>query len=140
MHKKQAFIGIIGALLLSGIVVTLILVRQSQDTRSRALTPPPPTAILPTSVTPTTAAKIAQACAAPATIANVAVNFPSCEGTQNCNFTQANCTWRTLSDGSSYKVTITEVDTKTKVKEETLAPTIAKTVFLSHKGKRINAT
>lgn len=133
MKRKQILIAALGAVLLLGIVVTLVLLKQSQDTRSKAAEPTPPIGTLPT---PTkTVSKIAQACATPAVVNSVSVNFPNCEGTTNCNFTQASCTWDLATDGSSYKVKITEVETLSVVKEETLAPTIGKTVFSINQGK-----
>lgn len=131
MLKNKIFIGVIAAVLLIGVAVTLFLIKQSQDSRSRASTTPTPPVAIPT----TPPAEVAQACATPATVANVSVNYPSCDGTQDCNFTQADCTWSALEDGSSYKVTITEVETQTKVKEETLAPAVVKTVFPINQGK-----
>lgn len=139
MNKKYLILGAVGFFLIAGIAITLFLIKNSQDVRSRASALPTP-AITATpgvsSVSPT--APVAQindaACAAPAATNNVLVDFPNCEGV-NCSFTDASCTWDASADAASYVVTITEVEGGTQVKQETLAAGVLKTVFPVTQGK-----
>ncbi|HVT01485.1 MAG TPA: hypothetical protein VHE53_04625 [Patescibacteria group bacterium] len=59
----------------------------------------------------------AQACPTPSTPTNVLVEFPSCVGSQ-CNFTQAKCSWGSVSGATSYKLVVTEVESGTVVVNE----------------------
>ncbi|HVZ66787.1 MAG TPA: hypothetical protein VG917_00835 [Patescibacteria group bacterium] len=65
-----------------------------------------------------TAPVAAQSCPTPATPTGVLVEFPSCIGSQ-CNFTQAKCSWGSVSGAASYKLVVTEVETGTVVVNET---------------------
>lgn len=139
MNKKYLILGAVGFFLIAGIAITLLLLKNSQDVRSRAQALPTP-AITATpgvgSASPT--APLAQindaACPAPAATNNVLVDFPNCEGI-NCSFTDASCTWDASADATTYNVTITEVEAGTQVKQESLATGVLKTVFPVTQGK-----
>jgi len=57
----------------------------------------------------------AQACTTPAQVPNVEVEYPSCDATGNCNFTQASCSWGTVNGAANFQVTVTEVESGTTV-------------------------
>lgn len=140
MNKKYLILGAVGFFLVAGIAVTLILLKSSQDNRSRAQafpTPIPTSAVATTtSPSPSGTAQIndAPACPAPAAVSNVFVDYPNCEGV-NCSFSEASCQWDASSDATTYNVTITEVETNTQVKQESLASSVVKTVFPVTNGK-----
>lgn len=71
---------------------------------------------------------LAQTCATPAQVPNVQVSYPSCVGDQ-CNFTQAGCSWGAVTGASNYQVKATEVDTGTVVYNQTVAASVANVVF-----------
>ncbi len=64
----------------------------------------------------------AQACTAPAQVTGVKIDFPSCVGDQ-CNLTQANCSWTAVTGATKYQVTVTEVESSTVVKNEQVTAT-----------------
>lgn len=64
----------------------------------------------------------AQACAAPATVTGVTVEYPGCATGTSCDLAQASCMWNTQSDASSYNVTVTEVETSTIIKNNESQP------------------
>lgn len=70
----------------------------------------------------------AQACATPAQVPSVLVSFPSCVGDQ-CNFTQASCSWGQVTDATSYQVKVTEVESGTIVFNQSETPSTPSVVF-----------
>jgi len=139
MNKKYLILGAVGFFLIAGIAITLLLLKNSQDVRSRAQALPTPvitTTPGATSVSPTAPASQINdgACIAPAATSNVLVDYPNCEGI-NCSFTDASCTWDASAEAATYEVTITEVETGTQVKQESLAAGVLKTVFPVTQGK-----
>lgn len=54
---------------------------------------------------------------------------------QQCSLVQANCTWNAVDGASSYKITITEVDTNTLIKSDTVQPPTTKYVFPVTQGR-----
>ncbi|OIP58061.1 MAG: hypothetical protein AUK12_01850 [Candidatus Levybacteria bacterium CG2_30_37_29] len=67
-------------------------------------------------------------CTTPGTPANVLITYPVCEGA-NCNFTQAQCTWEAATSVATYAIVVTEVDSGTIVKSETLASSVLTYTF-----------
>lgn len=61
----------------------------------------------------------AQSCPLPAAPTNVLVEYPGCSG-DNCSLAQASCSWGAVAGATSYSVKITEVDTTTIIKSETV--------------------
>lgn len=61
----------------------------------------------------------AQACPLPAAPTNVLVEYPGCQG-DNCSLAQASCSWGAVAGATSYSVKITEVETTTIIKSETV--------------------
>lgn len=77
----------------------------------------------------------AQACAAPATPAGLTVEYPSCNGNQ-CDLAQAECTWSSQADVSSFNLTITEVESGVLVKNnESESASTTKIVFPVTQGR-----
>ncbi len=70
----------------------------------------------------------AQSCSTPSQVTNVLVEFPSCVG-DVCNFTQASCSWSSVSGASNYQLTVTEVETGSAVVSETVAASTTSRVF-----------
>ena len=108
MNKTKGIIlGFVIFTLLAAIPLTIYLVKQQQDTRSRADEP---------------------SCQTPQAPANVHVSFPNCEG-DNCSFENASCSFDNVANAATYTVKITEVDTGTEIKSEILTPSTTKIVF-----------
>lgn len=114
MNKKTLILGFVVVILLAAIPLTLYLASQQQDVRSRADEVEP---------TPT------MACTPPAAVSNVRINFPYCPSGGDCDLTQASCTWNAIADATQYNVSITEVDSGTRVKQETIIAPTTQTVF-----------
>lgn len=139
MSKTAIIILAVGIFILGGIGITVFLLNQQQDTRSRAQVAPTPilNTILPTSTpaittpSPTTtlvAANNASCPALPAVI-GVKVEYPGCQGTQ-CEFTQASCSWTESAGAVSYNVTVTQVESGTAVKtNESIPAETTKIIF-----------
>lgn len=70
----------------------------------------------------------AQACTVPAQVPNVAITFPSCNGS-NCDFTQGSCSWGSVTDATGYQVTITEVETSRTIQSQQVASTVSTNTF-----------
>lgn len=133
MGKKAIIILAVGVTVLLGLGVSVYLVTQQQDQRSRAAIPTPakfPTS-LPTS-TPTPAQTFAtsgnDACPAPQQVSGVLVEYPGCEG-DTCLFAQASCKWNVVADATSYNLVVTEVDTGNVVRNESIPSSTTKVVF-----------
>jgi hypothetical protein len=77
-----------------------------------------------------------EACATPAQVAGVLVSYPACDASgNNCNFTQAKCSWSASSDASKYQVTITEVDSNTVVYNQQVDSTTTSLAVAITQGK-----
>lgn len=129
MNKRLLLIVIGGVVALSVVGVTLYLMSQSQDTRSRAQIPgtitPTPTTVPPNTLT---------ASNPPGTPQNVLVEYPSCTDL-NCSFLEASCAWDPVTDATSYKLKVTEVDTGSVVYDQTQATSVSKIVFPVNQNK-----
>lgn len=132
MNKKLIIILVIVTLLVIAIPLTLFVLNQQQDIRSSAAPPPTtfdtavPTATPAPAITtaPTATPTQAAACTPPATPTNVKMKYPGCVGDQ-CNYTQASCSWGAVTDAVKYNLTITEVDSGQVTKTDTVtAPTV----------------
>lgn len=80
----------------------------------------------------------AQTCAVPAQPGNVLVEYPGCSG-DNCVLTQASCGWDAVTGATSYNITITEVDSGSVVKQETVTSN-ATYLFPVTQGKTYRCT
>jgi LPXTG-motif cell wall-anchored protein len=121
MNRRIILFAILGILFLSGIGLSVFLVRQSQDIRSNAQSVGTTGGITAT-VAPTTGA----ACQAPQSTANVHINYPHCEGALPCtaDLNKADCTWDAVTGATSYKIDISqlaETGAATPVKSDTVA-------------------
>lgn len=76
----------------------------------------------------------AQTCTTPAQVTNVEVSYPSCVGDQ-CNFTQAGCSWSAVVGAANYQVTATEVESGTVVYNQQIASTITNVSFAITQNK-----
>lgn len=103
------------AVALIGIPITIYLVSQQQDVRSRAQSTPP-------------------ACTTPAAVKNVRITYPNCDGT-NCSLDSASCTWDANTDASTYKVHIVEDSSGSIVKDDSVPSSTLKVVFPVTNGK-----
>lgn len=65
------------------------------------------------------AAHAQASCPLPASPTNILVEYPGCQG-DNCSLAQASCSWGAVAGATSYSVKITEVDTTTIIKSETV--------------------
>lgn len=108
---KNIILAIIIIVLLIGIPITVYFAKQQQETRSRA----------------------EETCQPPAAVSNVKVNFPNCEG-DVCNFEQASCTFDAVSGAVTYSLKVTEVDSGSVIKSETLS-SATKIIFPVTNGK-----
>lgn len=136
MSRTALIILGVGFLVLIGIGATVWFLGQNQDIRSRASETPSPIPTLFTPITPTIAAEVQNdACPAPAPVASVTVEYPGCDAQENCNFTQASCTWEPT-DASSYNYTVTEVESGTVIVNNASVPSdTASVVFPVTQGK-----
>lgn len=161
--KKVLIIGLLVTVLLVAIPLTVYIANQQQDVRSSAQvdstvatlptnTPSPSPTNLPTStpaltstptLTPTIATTITptltptatgSACQTPDAVSSVELNYPSCQGTQ-CNFTQADCTWAAVNGATSYSIKVTQVDSGTVTKTDTVAAPTVMYAFAVEQGK-----
>jgi hypothetical protein len=76
---------------------------------------------------------------APGTPSNVLVSYPVCEG-ENCNFSQAKCTWGSASDAASYTVVIREVDTNTIIQNQSVSASTLTYTFPVTSGRTYECT
>lgn len=70
----------------------------------------------------------AQTCTTPAQVPNVEVTYPSCVGDQ-CNFTQASCSWGQVTGAANYQVTATEVESGSIVFNQSVVSTTTSVTF-----------
>lgn len=126
MNKKTLLIiGAVGVALIGVLGLTLYLLQSQQDTRSRADNTTIPTTI-PTSAPG--AGTNQAACALPEAVQNVKIDFPNCVGDQ-CNFTQASCSWTSLVGATKYQVTVTQVDDGTSISNEAVDASVTTKTF-----------
>lgn len=123
MNKRLLLIVIGGVVALTVVGITLYLMSQSQDPRSRAQVPGEG---LPTS-TPTPPQTLT-ASNPPSTPQNVLVEYPSCTDI-SCSFLEASCAWDPVTDATSYQLKVTEVDTGTVVYDQAGDISVSKIVF-----------
>lgn len=71
---------------------------------------------------------------APGTPSNVLVSYPACEG-ENCNFSQAKCTWGSATGAATYTVVITEVDTNTVIQNQSVSSSTLTFTFAVSSGR-----
>jgi len=126
--KKAAIAIVVVILLLAGVAGAIFLVGQQQDTRSKAdleeeVQVPPEFQDDQQSIEAQDAS-----CPAPATVENVKINYPYCEG-ENCSTIKASCTWNEVADADKYSIKITEVDSNSIKKEEELTKGTSSYVF-----------
>lgn len=101
--------------MLAAIPGTVYLVKQQQETRSRAQS------------TDST-------CTPPGAVANVQIEYPNCQG-NDCFFEEANCSWDAVTGAVTYNLKISELDTGSVVREESLNSATTKVVFAVTQGK-----
>jgi len=119
MSRNQILLIVIGgALVLFGIPLTLYLISQQQDPRSRASEVVYPDEVgfstQPQPTTTQTGGSVQQSCEAPVSPENTDISYPYDDGV-NIDLNKASCSWDPVADASSYNVTITELDTETVV-------------------------
>ena len=88
MSKKRGLF-LLGTIffILGGVFITLYFTQRPQDTRGSA-----------------------QSCASVPSVMGVTVEYPGCTG-NSCDFTKASCSWTALAQASSYRVTVSVVET-----------------------------
>ncbi len=150
MSKTAIIILVVGILILGGIGATIFVLNQPQDTRSRASNPTPapviPTTTTAPSISPSPSTLVTptggigggsaqqSTCATPTSAQNVLVEYPGCEG-DNCLFTQASCTWDPNNDATTYNLTVTEVETGSVVRNESIPNSTTKVLFPVTQGR-----
>lgn len=121
MNKKNAIIlsVVLVGILIAAIPIAVYLVRQQQTTKSSAET------------------NTQTVCQTPGTVSNVTIEYPFCEqgSTLECSFTQASCSWNPVSEASSYGLKITEVDSGTVIKTDSVSSSTTKIAFPVTSGK-----
>lgn len=130
MNKRLLLIVVGGIVALTVVGITLYLMSQSQDTRSRAQDPAG-TAI---NTSPTPVENTLVSSNPPATPQNVLVEYPSCTDL-NCSFLEASCTWDPVTDATSYQLKVTEVDTGNIVYNQSGDTSVSKIVFPVNQNK-----
>lgn len=106
---------LLGIFVVLGIVgTTVYLTRQRQDVQSNAQTPD-------------------NSCTTPPAVQNVLITYPQCDASNNCSLAQANCSWSTVTGATGYQVTVTQTDSNTIVKTETITGTSS--IFNVTQGK-----
>lgn len=121
MSRNQILLIVIGGLLLAiGIPVTLFLISQQQDTRSRAseVVYPDNLATNPSPTVPP-AQPQQEACPAPAAPAATTVQYPHLDG-DNFELTQADCGWEPVEEAATYNISITETDTGNVIRDDSV--------------------
>ncbi len=121
MNKKLLILLIGITLLVVAIPLTLFVINQQQDIRSNAATELTDTTVLPTNTpSPTSAASPTAACTLPTQVINVKMEYPANIGGTTYNFTQASCSWPAVSGATSYSIKITQVETSSVVKTDSV--------------------
>ncbi len=125
-NKQQIILGSLVLVIAVAILVIVSFISQPQDVRSRAQTTDSTTTPTPTA-----------ACQTPGGIQNVAIEYPNPKSDNTgFIFDQANCSWSALTGAANYIITITDVDTGTKVKNnETVTSSTTKVIFPVTNGK-----
>lgn len=111
MSKKTAIIIVVVTFLLVAIGVGVYLAMKPQTFFSSA------------QQTTTTTGNQGDACPAPGTPATVTLSYPLCEAGQTgetCQFDKAGCVWESVSSATSYNIKVTEVETGSVVKTESV--------------------
>jgi len=116
MNKKLIIALAAVTALLGVVILTLYLLSQQQDVRSRADQP----------VDEQVSQQ--QSCPTPAQVQNVQVEFPNCTG-DVCNFTEAACSWNAVAGATKYKLTVTQVESAAVVKNEEVDAALNRVVF-----------
>lgn len=127
-QKTLLIIGAVVIALIGVMGLSLYLLQSQQDTRSNAdNTNANPTAI-PTAGAGQSVGTNQANCALPAQVQNVKIDFPNCVGDQ-CNFTQAGCSWTSIQGATKYQVTITQVDDGASVANEQVDASVTNKIF-----------
>lgn len=111
---KIVIIVISSLVITASIAAAVILVGQSQDIRSRAQTP---------------TGGGGGSCPVPLAVSNVFMQFPACDSAGQCDLTKANCSWDAYPNATSYRLKITEVDSNTMVKDESVSASTTTDTF-----------
>lgn len=113
MNKKTAIIIVVVIFLLAAIGVGVYLAMNTQTFFSSAQ-----------QVTSTTTGSQGGTCPAPGSPPTVTLSYPLCEAGQTgetCQFDKAGCVWESVASAASYNVKVTEVETGSVVKTESVA-------------------
>lgn len=121
MSRRAIIILAVGIFILGGIGLTVYLLNQQQDTRSRAQIVPTISPAITTPSPTTTLVAVNDSCPALPAVAGVKVEYPGCQGTQ-CEFTQASCLWTASIGATSYNVTVTQVESGAPIKSNESIP------------------
>lgn len=130
MNKTLIIFVAVAAAAIGVVALTLMLLSESQDTRSRASQEQPLSIPSPTSPA---SAQSAQSCPAPGAVPDVLVEYPNCIG-EICNFDKASCTWGSVAGATKYKMTVTETDTETIIRDEEVEASITRVEFDINQG------
>lgn len=124
-NKQQIILGTLILAIAIAVLVVVSFISQPQDIRSRA------------QVTDTTPTPTNSACQTPGGVQNVSIEYPNPKpDNSGFIFTEANCSWSQVSGAANYIVTVTEVDSGTKVKNnETVNSGTTKIIFPVTNGK-----
>lgn len=123
MNKRLLILLIVITLVVVAIPLTLFVLNQQQDIRSNAstgLTDAP--VVIPTNTpVPSPGTALADAaCTPPNQVVNVKMDYPANTGGTTYNFTQASCTWDAVSGATSYSIKITQVESSSVVKTDSV--------------------
>lgn len=122
MNKRLLILLIVITLLVVAIPLTLFVINQQQDIRSNASTSlNDTTGTLPTVPPTATTTPSTLACTTPTQVINVKMEYPANTGGTTYNFTQASCTWDAVAGATSYSIKITQVETSSVVKTDSVA-------------------
>lgn len=122
MTKRTAIVlGAVVAALLGVIILTLYLIQSQQDVRSRA-----------SQETPATTQQ--ESCPTPSQVSSVKVEFPNCVGSV-CNFTQASCSWDSVSGATKYQIKVSQVESGETVKDDQVDAAVTRVEFPITQGK-----
>ena len=123
MNKRLLILLIILTLVIVAIPLTLFVINQQQDIRSSAAdTELGDTSVVPTNPpVPSATSAPAAACTLPTQVINVHMEYPANIGGTSYDFTKASCTWDAVSGATSYEIKITQVESSSVVKTDSVA-------------------
>jgi hypothetical protein len=122
MNKRLLILLIVITLVVVAIPLTLFVLNQQQDIRSNASTQLSDTSgVIPTNTpAPAVSTAPANACTLPTQVINVKMDYPANTGGTTYNFTQASCTWQPVTGATSYSIKITQVESSSVVKTDSV--------------------